>query len=87
MRFTTAQSCQRKGALLHEFRLAFLVQCWVMTKIDFTPRDQVHGAADCGDGVGLARGPVGQIAVLRDLSAPSTQRSRWPPRIMAKLSA
>ena len=30
-------------------------------------RDQVHGAADCGDGVGLARGPVGQIAVLRDL--------------------
>src|SRR5437763_7279321 len=30
-------------------------------------RDQVHGAADCGDGAGLARGPVGQIAVLRDL--------------------
>src|SRR6476469_6247396 len=33
----------------------------------FYSRDQVHGAADCGDGVVLARGPVGQIAVLRDL--------------------
>src|SRR2546423_786399 len=30
-------------------------------------RDQVHGAADCGDGAWLARGPVGQVAVLRDL--------------------
>src|SRR3954467_6321229 len=61
------QSRQRKGALLHEFRLAFPGAMLGYDEDRLHARDQVHGAADCGDGVGLARGPVGQIAVLRDL--------------------
>jgi hypothetical protein len=45
------------------------------------------GVADEGvDGAGLAGAPVGQVAAWLTWKAPSTQMSRWPPRIMAKLS-
>src|SRR3954471_23594675 len=60
-------SRQRKGALLHEFRLAFPGAMLGYDEDRLHAGDQVHGAADCGDGAGLARGPVGEIAILRDL--------------------
>src|SRR3954464_68361 len=61
------QSRQREGALLHELRLAFPGAMLGDDEDRFYSRDQVHGAADCGDGAWLARGPVGQIPILRDL--------------------
>src|SRR3984957_7525526 len=58
---------QRVGALLHQLRLALLGEQRHHHVDVLGAGRQVHGAADGGDVVRLARVPVGQVAVGGDL--------------------
>src|SRR6476660_8344851 len=64
MRFTTANPVSGKVHFCTSFASPSLVQCWVMTKIDFTPATRSMAPPTAGRSSGS---PVGQIAVLRDL--------------------
>ena len=85
--WTRAQAGRAVAALGHDLALAPLVSRSIITQVCLAPMAGYHGSAHGGDGAGL---PVLQLArspVAETWKAPSTQMSRWPPRIMAKLSA